>query len=157
MKSIYECFYCHNKFERYSSQVRHPEHVYCSRSCQASNTNIGISNPNYRDGNTLNVVCSCGKPKDSRAHKCSCCAGRGFPVGYISGDNPKAPETARKKMLRGLYQCLFCGLGPEWQGKPLVLHMDHIDGNRKNNKEENLRWLCPNCHSQTETFAKPKV
>ncbi len=34
---------------------------------------------------------------------------------------------------------------------------DHIDGNRSNNREENLRWLCPNCHSQTPTFGKNKT
>lgn len=37
-------------------------------------------------------------------------------------------------------------------GKPLVLELDHIDGNNQNDQRHNLRYLCPNCHSQTPTF-----
>jgi hypothetical protein len=47
--------------------------------------------------------------------------------------------------------CLECGQGPEWNGKPLSLQVDHIDGNSDNNMPTNLRLLCPNCHTQQET------
>lgn len=40
----------------------------------------------------------------------------------------------------------------DWHGRHLVLELDHIDGRRVNNAIANLRWLCPNCHSQTDTF-----
>lgn len=49
-------------------------------------------------------------------------------------------------------KCSECGQLPEHNGKPLSLAVDHINGNGFDNRKENLRFLCPNCHSQTETF-----
>ena len=40
----------------------------------------------------------------------------------------------------------------DWNGKPLNMQLEHKDGNSHNHKFENLLFLCPNCHSQTETF-----
>ena len=54
------------------------------------------------------------------------------------------------------YKCTKCGNKGEWNNKKLVLQVDHIDGNSLNNIRENLRFLCPNCHSQTKTFCRPK-
>ena len=50
------------------------------------------------------------------------------------------------------YKCECCGLA-EWQGKEIVLQVDHINGDPYDNTPENLRLICPNCHSQTDTFA----
>lgn len=54
------------------------------------------------------------------------------------------------------YKCSLCGNIGEWNGKPLSLQLDHINGIHTDNRIENLRILCPNCHSQTETFSKRK-
>jgi hypothetical protein len=51
------------------------------------------------------------------------------------------------------YLCGICCQPPEWNGEKLVLPIDHINGDPTDNRPENLRFLCPNCHSQTETFA----
>jgi hypothetical protein len=48
--------------------------------------------------------------------------------------------------------CKLCGL-VEWQGRPLSLVLDHINGNPRDHRLLNLRLLCPNCNSQTPTFA----
>lgn len=62
-------------------------------------------------------------------------------------------SSLRKRILHERnYRCECCGQTEEWQGKLLVLELDHIDGNNKNNSPNNLRILCPNCHSQTTTF-----
>ncbi|MDX2047869.1 MAG: HNH endonuclease signature motif containing protein [Chitinophagaceae bacterium] len=47
--------------------------------------------------------------------------------------------------------CETCGCS-SWQGKQLNLELHHVDGNRQNHALSNLKLLCPNCHSQTETF-----
>lgn len=62
--------------------------------------------------------------------------------------------TLRRAMLRNdvVYQCAMCGIGPEWNKQTLVLQADHKDGNSSNNILNNLRFLCPNCHSQTPTY-----
>lgn len=73
-----------------------------------------------------------------------------------------APGSARTKtalLRRALddlgtaHICAECGLGDIWQGKRLVLEIDHVNGDRLDNRHENLRYLCPSCHSQTSTFA----
>lgn len=49
------------------------------------------------------------------------------------------------------YKCIHCGLS-EWMGLKITLELDHIDGDRTNNVRDNLRCLCPNCHSITDTW-----
>lgn len=49
------------------------------------------------------------------------------------------------------YRCSICGQEPEWNGQPLTLILDHINGNNKDDRLENLRWVCPNCNQQLPT------
>jgi predicted RNA-binding Zn-ribbon protein involved in translation (DUF1610 family) len=55
------------------------------------------------------------------------------------------------------YVCTGCGNRGEWNGRPMTLELDHTDGDRSNNAIENLRFLCPNCHSQTITYAGKNI
>ena len=67
-------------------------------------------------------------------------------------------STASQKTLRSFYikkypmkNCSICGLKPEWNGKPLIFILDHINGSNHDTREENLRWVCPNCNYQLDT------
>lgn len=53
--------------------------------------------------------------------------------------------------------CAACGLGICWKGKALVLQLDHVNGIKDDNRLKNLRLLCPNCHSQTETYCGKNI
>ena len=68
-------------------------------------------------------------------------------------------SVLKKKLIKEGYLydvCSECGIGELWMDKPITLELDHIDGDRYNNDFDNLRILCPNCHSHTETFRKKK-
>ena len=90
-------------------------------------------------------------------------------IGRLKGNQSKIDRAIRKRFCKGSstsnlnikkwllfqlhwdYRCSSCGL-TEWKGKSLSLELDHIDGDSSNNELTNLRFLCPNCHSQTESF-----
>lgn len=51
------------------------------------------------------------------------------------------------------FVCSECDIGPEWNGKELVLQLEHKNGVNNDNRLENLTFLCPNCHSQTSSYS----
>jgi hypothetical protein len=72
----------------------------------------------------------------------------------VANGEPIDVQTIKKlfRMDVDIHWCELCGLKDTWNGRPITLELDHINGDNKDNKYSNLRLLCPNCHSQTDTF-----
>lgn len=71
-------------------------------------------------------------------------------------DSTASQATLRRWYIKGnysSYECSICGQEPVWQGKPLTLILDHINGENHDDRLENLRWVCPNCNQQLDTTA----
>lgn len=79
---------------------------------------------------------------------------------YLHLDGPRISSFHLKTRLlkAGLKEhiCEICGI-TEWCGKPTPIALDHKNGNKRDNRLENLRTVCPNCHAQTETFAGKNI
>lgn len=79
-----------------------------------------------------------------------------YSIDDIFVENSKVTQ----KILRGYisrhnlieYKCQNCGCDGTWQNETISLEVDHINGNNSDNRIENLRYLCPNCHALTETY-----
>lgn len=82
-------------------------------------------------------------------------------INNVFVENSTATQaTLRRWYFKGeytLYICAICGQEPFWNGKPLTLTLDHINGDNHDNRLENLRWVCPNCDRQLPTFAGKNV
>jgi len=76
---------------------------------------------------------------------------------FKNGNWNELPLTMKKRkvLLEQENKCIICGIN-NWCDKEITFHFDHIDGNNTNNLRENVRYICPNCHSQTETYCGKK-
>lgn len=76
-----------------------------------------------------------------------------WPLADILAKSKHRASIRRRLLEDGVFQnrCTICGI-EDWRGKPLSMHIDHINGVKNDHRMENLRMLCPNCHSQTETY-----
>lgn len=99
------------------------------------------------------IKLNCFKPNQGNINK-------NYPNSYKLEDilNGKYPHYQSYKLKNRLIKeglktniCELCGI-TNWNNKPIICHLHHIDGNHYNNSIENLQMLCPNCHSQTETY-----
>jgi hypothetical protein len=133
------CIYCGEKMSYEKRKQRS-----CSRACYLKHRR--------KRALTSGQCEHCGTPCSTHRKFCNSCYGMRIYCLTTS------PETARTShALRGYlfrtrgYRCESCGL-TEWLQKPIPLEIEHINGDADNNKDENLKLLCPNCHALTPTF-----
>ena len=147
------CDFCGKKFLKKPSQIKISRKNFCSRECQSSNRKSGEV-----------VLCFLCKKKvykqlkalkNSEKYFCSKKCSVTWHNREFSAEkhgNWKNGNFAYKRILersKRLVQCLICGMKNK---KILVAH--HIDKNRKNNKLNNLTWLCLNCHHLVHNYSE---
>lgn len=147
------CLNCEKTFLKNDQEIKKSPNHFCSRSCSA------VYNNKKFQKRLLEGECKkCGKPCAGSSAYCSnTCykqsrlenTNNRFVKGEIS-----SPVTIKNHLKKYYNQecCSVCDQNTIWNNKSLTLQLDHIDGNSDNNLPENLRLLCPNCHTQTETF-----
>jgi len=87
-----------------------------------------------------------------------------FKTTYVytafNGNKIKSNQQLKKNIIKEgklVNKCAICNLEAIWNNKPLVLQLDHINGNNFDDRIDNLRLLCPNCHTQTDTYTGRNV
>ena len=137
--------------ETFSSVLRHFELNHQGGNCRTLKKRLiedGIDFSHIREGR--------GSTKGIRSG--------GFEIALVDILVEHSTYTNRWRLKRRLIkagllveQCVTCGQKPVWNNQPLVLVLDHVNGKNSDNRLENLRLLCPNCNSQTETFCGRKL
>lgn len=172
------CGECGKKIYRNKSQIKryNNEVFFCSKSCSATHNNKKIKGKidwkavglYYDDGHSIKECAekfNFSKKSWSWAKKHA-----GLIINKKYERNPlrsllvKNCQYSRSNFRRRIREsgilgevCSSCGVCSTWNNKKLTLHVDHINGINNDNRIENLRLLCPNCHSQTKTYAGKNV
>lgn len=152
-----ECEHCGEEFMKTHRELERTEHSFCSRKCSNQYFNA------QRKGTHLveRHCAHCGILLTKWGTKycgldCSKKAQREARDKHIEKQMAEGkqldPHTIRSYLLRKRdHRCEDCQ-NTTWKGEPIPLQVDHIDGNPTNDRLENLRLICPNCHALTPTF-----
>jgi hypothetical protein len=148
------CKVCSNALTRQQHMLGN---IYCNRSCAKVETNKAPSRIRKKHTRCKN----CNESFRVYATSGLFCSGQCFHDNrFLNETIPLIREgkiSSSRILKKYLSQtcgehCTICGQGPSHHNKPLCLQLDHIDGDADNNFPANLRLLCPNCHTQTDTY-----
>lgn len=162
-KSNVACTHCNKPIYRKPSQIKRSKSglFFCSKECQQLEQRIGGKLKVSHYGEVLEKKCAwCGRILENKRNKfCNInCASqyrhdkdlnkalKELESGTLSDSNARIwfRKISENK-------CYICGL-TEWNGKPIPLVVDHIDGNHYNNYISNLRMICCNCDALLPTY-----
>lgn len=156
-----ECKHCGKEISFREDVNKKSKRKFCSKSCSAKFNNKIYRKKREkfckRDGCDKVLL---NRQSEYCSRECSGLAKKekniekwlnGKTNGYLKTGTTK-PFVREYIKNRDNRSCVLCGQGEIWNGKPLTLEVDHVDGNWKNDLPENLRTLCPNCHTQTNTY-----
>lgn len=141
------CNFCNNALS-----YEKKNNLFCSKSCSASFNNK-LREKSHKECNNCKTLFS---PKRKNNEYCSLECFYSFSKNKTREKFNKGLLTERatiKKYVieRDGYKCSSCHI-TEWNNKSISLHLDHINGDPSDNESSNFRLLCPNCHSQTDTY-----
>lgn len=159
-KNPFQCFCCNKviPYEKRSCKLRDKKRnqnskIFCSRSCAAQ-----INNGKYPKKTKIIKKCVPCNRNNVRTRKttnntCLSCEQKDVIKKWINGEAQLSIHKAKKFFIEKYgYKCSALDCAWDMSKKPTMVELDHIDGNWQNNSFSNLRLLCCNCHSQTETF-----
>ena len=142
MKLCPKCFITHSK-----------PGIFCSRTC--ANSRTWSDEQKEKRSKQLKEVFSSFTKEELKQRSLKGSKGRSVTAKekLLSADITALGHDGRRKrvLLEQDSKCNKCGID-RWQGIPISLELDHIDGNKQNNERSNLECLCPNCHAQTPTW-----
>jgi len=153
-KRITNCIFCGKEFIK---KKNNPKQKFCSRSCSAKKNNQGVR----RHGNPPKPCANCGE-KTNNPKFCSnaCQHAHKRQTAFFEIEKTQCVKTGkcgisnvgRQYLIetRG-YICEVCNR-ETWNGIPITLELDHINGKSMDNRLKNIRLICPNCHSQTKNY-----
>lgn len=153
---IKQCTKCGNDFDSYS---KWGEKKFCSRSC--ANSRIFSEESKKKKSKALKgrkIESLTPEQRIERSRKAGLVRSRRFKkereirLNTLTWNELKKSEHRERVDLEQNGKCSMCGIDKEWNGMPLKFELDHINGDRTDESRENLRLVCPNCHSQTDTY-----
>ena len=148
-KTEIECKACKKKF---SVSKLDKERKFCSRTC----SNLGVNRWGTNKENKICPNCFKEAPKKTVFCDWNCYKEFQFKKSKRKLEDGKLTDGCRPTIKRILlaergHKCEICN-NSEWNNNPIPITLDHIDGNSENNREENLRLICPNCDAQLPTY-----
>ena len=132
---------------------------FCSRACANKRDHSNDTKARMAKASRINIAGETPEQRQSRISKSVMTqkANRALKMATGKFDSLSVYMKRERIDLEQNGKCALCPNDKTWNGKPLRFELDHVNGDRSNESRANLRLLCPNCHSQTETFCKPKT